>query len=87
MGFFLFFVIGLHEHMLLLQVMHGGLFDDDSVTLDDIAKVNRNRQPPEAGISYQIRIMGKQAAKWLKVPGSDAIDDIYNTCLAQHTSS
>ncbi|PVD32323.1 hypothetical protein C0Q70_07756 [Pomacea canaliculata] len=33
-----------------ILVMHGGLFDDDSVTLDDIAKVNRNRQPPESGI-------------------------------------
>lgn len=73
MGVFLFFVIGVHEHVLLFQVMHGGLFDDDSVTLDDIAKVNRNRQPPESGINYQIRIMGKQASKWLKVPGSEAI--------------
>ena len=29
--------------------MHGGLFSDDNVTLDDIRKVDRNRQPPEAG--------------------------------------
>ena len=30
-------------------VMHGGLFSDDKVTLDDIRKVDRNRQPPETG--------------------------------------
>ena len=29
--------------------MHGGLFSDDNVTLDDIRKADRNRQPPEAG--------------------------------------
>ncbi len=32
-----------------LQVMHGGLFSEDGVTLDDIRKVDRNRQPPETG--------------------------------------
>lgn len=30
--------------------MHGGLFADDNVTIDDIRKVDRNRQPPESGI-------------------------------------
>ena len=30
-------------------VMHGGLFSEDSVTLDDIRKVDRNRQPPDSG--------------------------------------
>ena len=29
--------------------MHGGLFSEDDVTLDDIRKVDRNRQPPETG--------------------------------------
>ena len=29
--------------------MHGGLFKEDGVTLDDIRKVDRNRQPPEEG--------------------------------------
>ena len=32
------------------QVMHGGLFSEDGVTLDDIRAVNRYRQPPEEGI-------------------------------------
>ena len=29
--------------------MHGGLFRDDAVTLDDLRKIDRNRQPPESG--------------------------------------
>ena len=32
------------------QVTHGGLFKDDDVLLDDIRKVDRDRQPPEDGI-------------------------------------
>ena len=31
-------------------ITHGGLFEDLEVTLDDIRKVERNRQPPEKGI-------------------------------------
>ena len=31
-------------------VMHGGLFSKDDVTLDDIRKIDRNRQPPEDGL-------------------------------------
>ena len=31
-------------------VMHGGLFNKDDVTLDDIRKVDRVRQPPEEGL-------------------------------------
>ncbi|CAH1995895.1 unnamed protein product [Acanthoscelides obtectus] len=30
-------------------VMHGGLFTRDDVTLDEICKLDRNRQPPEEG--------------------------------------
>ena len=29
--------------------MHGGLFSRDDVTLDEIRKIDRNRQPPEQG--------------------------------------
>lgn len=29
--------------------MHGGLFSEDGVTLDDIRKIERNRQPPDSG--------------------------------------
>jgi len=29
--------------------MHGGLFSQDDVTLDDIKNINRNREPPEDG--------------------------------------
>lgn len=35
-------------------VMHGGLFSQPNVSLDDIRKVNRNRQPPEDGIMCEI---------------------------------
>ena len=37
-------------YFVVLQVMHGGLFASDEVTLDDIAKTERNRQPPENGM-------------------------------------
>jgi len=33
-----------------ILVMHGGLFKDDNVTLDDIRNTHRVRQPPEDGI-------------------------------------
>ena len=30
--------------------MHGGLFSRDDITIDDIAKTDRFRQPPEDGM-------------------------------------
>lgn len=33
----------------LIKVMHGGLFSEDGVKLDDLRKIDRNRQPPESG--------------------------------------
>jgi serine/threonine-protein phosphatase 5 len=37
-------------------VLHGGLFSDDSVTLDDIRKLNRHnqRQPGQAGLMMEM---------------------------------
>lgn len=35
-------------------VMHGGLFSSPSITLDQIRKENRNRQPPEDGIMCEL---------------------------------
>nr|CAG4643841.1 EOG090X03S1 [Lepidurus arcticus] len=35
-------------------VMHGGLFAKDDVTLDDIRKTERNRQPPDEGIMCEL---------------------------------
>lgn len=35
-------------------VMHGGLFATDGVTLDDLRKVDRNRQPPEEGLMCEL---------------------------------
>ncbi|KAI5642835.1 calcineurin-like phosphoesterase domain-containing protein [Phthorimaea operculella] len=35
-------------------VMHGGLFSKDDVTLDDIRRVDRNKQPPEDGIMCEL---------------------------------
>ena len=34
--------------------MHGGLFKDDNVVLDDLRKIDRNRQPPEEGKSLSL---------------------------------
>ncbi|XP_072405524.1 serine/threonine-protein phosphatase 5 isoform X1 [Chiloscyllium punctatum] len=30
-------------------IMHGGLFSEDGITLEDIKKIDRNRQPPDSG--------------------------------------
>ena len=35
-------------------VMHGGLFNKDNVTLDDIRRIDRIRQPPEEGLMCDI---------------------------------
>jgi len=35
-------------------VMHGGLFSKDGITLDDIRKTERNRQPPDEGIMCEL---------------------------------
>ncbi|KAI6661075.1 Serine/threonine-protein phosphatase 5 [Oopsacas minuta] len=35
-------------------VMHGGLFSKDDVTLDDIRKIDRFRQPPEEGLMCEL---------------------------------
>lgn len=32
-----------------IQVMHGGLFSRDGVTIDELRLIDRNRQPPEEG--------------------------------------
>jgi serine/threonine-protein phosphatase 5 len=35
-------------------VVHGGLFSEDGVKLDDIRKINRNQQPPEKGLMGEL---------------------------------
>ncbi|GIX71518.1 hypothetical protein CEXT_209441 [Caerostris extrusa] len=35
-------------------VMHGGLFSESDVTLDDIRKIDRNMQPPERGLMCEL---------------------------------
>lgn len=35
-------------------VMHGGLFSQDNVVLDDIRAIDRNRQPPEEGLMCEL---------------------------------
>jgi len=37
-----------------IAVMHGGLFSKDDITLDDIRKTERNRQPPDEGIMCEL---------------------------------
>ncbi|GAB0097717.1 Serine/threonine-protein phosphatase 5 [Sergentomyia squamirostris] len=35
-------------------VMHGGLFSQDNVSLDDLRKIERNRQPPDEGLMCEL---------------------------------
>lgn len=46
---FVFLSLNLSASGIVFQVMHGGLFSEDGVTLDDIRKIDRNRQPPDSG--------------------------------------
>lgn len=34
--------------------MHGGLFSQDDVTLEDIKNISRNKQPPEEGLMCEL---------------------------------
>lgn len=39
--------------------MHGGLFSEDGVTLEDLRKIDRNRQPPDSGtadFSFRLQV-------------------------------
>lgn len=36
--------------------MHGGLFAQDNVTLDDLRNIERNRQPPEEGLMCDLLV-------------------------------
>lgn len=48
----------------LSQVMHGGLFSEDGVTLEDLRKIDRNRQPPDSGrVRHQMHQI-KPFLKW-----------------------
>ena len=42
----------MHVSLLSMQVfvVHGGLVSTDGVTLDEIAKIQRNREPPDSGL-------------------------------------
>lgn len=40
--------------MKLYQVMHGGLFSRDDVTLQEIREIDRNRQPPDEGLMCEL---------------------------------
>lgn len=42
-------------------VVHGGLFSEDGVTLDDIRRVDRNREPPGEGIMCEMLWSDPQA--------------------------
>jgi serine/threonine-protein phosphatase 5 len=47
-------------------VVHGGLFSDDTVTLDQIKAIDRNQQPPESGLMTELlwSVSRKRAAGW-----------------------
>lgn len=44
-------------------VVHGGLFAEDGVTLDRIAKINRVQQPPESGLMCELLWSDPQVAR------------------------
>uniref|UniRef100_A0A0K8S361 protein-serine/threonine phosphatase n=1 Tax=Lygus hesperus TaxID=30085 RepID=A0A0K8S361_LYGHE len=44
-------------------IMHGGLFANDGVTLDDIRKVDRNKQPPDSGLMCDLLWSDPQPAE------------------------
>jgi len=35
-------------------IVHGGLFSEDNVTLDQIRAIDRNMQPPESGLMTEL---------------------------------
>lgn len=43
-----------NDEVAKVLVMHGGLFSQDNVKLDDIRKIDRNRQPPCEGLMCEI---------------------------------
>nr|BAH11517.1 unnamed protein product [Homo sapiens] len=48
-------------------IMHGGLFSEDGVTLDDIRKIERNRQPPDSGEQRGARCLQQKGAAWAEL--------------------
>jgi serine/threonine-protein phosphatase 5 len=51
----------------VIKVMHGRLFSKDGVTLDDIRKIDRNRQPPEDGLMCELMRSDPQYQKILPI--------------------
>lgn len=44
--------------------MHGGLFSEDGVTLEDLRKIDRNRQPPDSGrVRLRMHLQYKTGSK------------------------
>merc|ERR1719284_1260507 len=44
-------------------VMHGGLCEQDVVTLDDLRNIDRNRQPPDSGLMCDLLWSDPQVSK------------------------
>jgi hypothetical protein len=68
------------SYHVIFQVMHGGLFSRDDVTLDEIRKIDRNRQPPEQGKNtwnlYNISGNASQGLTSFKMPSERCFDPI-----------
>ena len=53
--FFFFSALSLSPRLLLqVLIVHGGLFSQDGVTLDDIRAIDRLREPPDEGLMCDI---------------------------------
>lgn len=62
-----------------VTVMHGGLFDQADVTLDDIRKIDRNRQPPESGL--RVGLVGDFTSKFFS---DSKASKIFKTTIPFH---
>lgn len=61
--------------------MHGGLFSEDGVTLEDLRKIDRNRQPPDSGktsFQTQLRRRGLQEHNFFFFPSGPMCDLLWS---------
>lgn len=68
--------------------MHGGLFSEDGVTLEDLRKIDRNRQPPDSGSLLfgccKVSVATNDQEKMVYLTGFSALEQVpCVTCSGQ----
>jgi len=53
----------LYTYVQPVKVMHGGIFKQDGVKIDDLRRIDRNRQPPEEGLMCDLLWSDPQEAR------------------------